>query len=172
LNARWDVEQGTSIKVTCILSHAMGHSERVSLSGPPDESGAKNKLQQIKSTLTYLKGATFEAVTGVATIPGNLDDDGNAAGKKVSKTDNEASQSPSEIAKRKAACDAAYGRHSESVMFIKERIAANDLKAAAAEWRDIPQSDQEALWLAPTKGGCFTTAEREAMRHLPSGASV
>jgi hypothetical protein len=77
LNARWDIAQAEAITVSCILSHVMGHSERVSMSGPADESGSKNKLQQIKSTVTYLKIATFEAVTGVASE--DMDDDGNAA---------------------------------------------------------------------------------------------
>ena len=80
LDASWDYEQGDRIKVTCILRHALGHSERVSLAAPPDQSGAKNPLQQIKSTLTYLRLATFEAVTGVATKEGAADDDGNASG--------------------------------------------------------------------------------------------
>jgi hypothetical protein len=80
LDAQWDYDQGEkTIKVTCILSHPMGHSERVSLAGPPDVSGAKNPIQQIKSTTTYLKLATFEAVTGIATSEGNKDDDGNGA---------------------------------------------------------------------------------------------
>lgn len=80
LSARWDSDQSSQIKVTCILSHVQGHSESVSLAGPADTSGSKNSLQQIKSTLTYLKLATFELVTGVASEEGNLDDDGNGAG--------------------------------------------------------------------------------------------
>lgn len=81
LDAKWDHEQtDKGIKVTCILSHAMGHSDSVTLFGPPDVSGSKNPIQQIKSTLTYLKLATFESVVGIATIEGNLDDDGKAAG--------------------------------------------------------------------------------------------
>lgn len=80
LDASWDFDQNEAgIKVTCILTHSQGHSERVSLSGPPDVSGQKNPIQQIKSTTTYLKLATFEAVTGIASKEGNRDDDGNAA---------------------------------------------------------------------------------------------
>ena len=82
LDASWEFDQGERIKVTCTLRHALGHSESVSLFGAPDASGSKNPLQQIKSTLTYLKLATYEAVTGIATKEGNLDDDGNAAGGK------------------------------------------------------------------------------------------
>jgi hypothetical protein len=80
LSARWEVDQSAGIRVTCILSHVAGHSENVTLTGPPDMSGKKNELQQIKSTLTYLKLATFEAITGTASMVGNLDDDGNGAG--------------------------------------------------------------------------------------------
>ncbi len=84
LSARWDINQaaGREITVTCILTHKLGHSEQCSMSGPPDVSGKKNPLQELKSTVTYLKVATFEAITGVASENGNLDDDGNAAGKK------------------------------------------------------------------------------------------
>jgi hypothetical protein len=81
LDASWNYDQGDKIKVTCTLRHVLGHSESVSLLAPPDTSGQKNPLQQIKSTLTYLKLATFEAVTGIATKEGNADDDGNASGK-------------------------------------------------------------------------------------------
>jgi hypothetical protein len=81
LTARWTHSQeGGMIGVTCVLSHAAGHSEEVTLHGPPDDSGAKNNLQKIKSTLTYLKAATFEAVTGIASREGNEDDDGNSSG--------------------------------------------------------------------------------------------
>ncbi len=80
LDADWQFDQSSEIRVTCILTHVAGHSESVSLVGTPDTSGAKNPLQQIKSTLTYLKLATFEAVTGIATKEGNRDDDGNASG--------------------------------------------------------------------------------------------
>jgi recombination protein RecT len=73
------------------------------------------------------------------------------------------------LAKRKSEHDQAVGRYSESVAFIKDRIAAKDFTAVAEEWRAIPKDDQMALWLAPTKGGCFTTAERDSLRkNLPS----
>lgn len=91
LDASWEFDQGDKeIKVTCILTHLLGHSERVSLSGPPDTSGAKNPIQQIKSTTTYLKLATFEAVTGVASKAGSADDDGNGAGRSATITEEQA----------------------------------------------------------------------------------
>jgi hypothetical protein len=92
LDADWQFDQSSGIKVTCTLTHVAGHSESVSLVGTPDASGSKNPLQQIKSTLTYLKLATFEAVTGIATREGNLDDDGNASGASGCITDAQADE--------------------------------------------------------------------------------
>lgn len=67
--------------VTCVLTHEYGHSESVTMTAPPDTSGggSKNPIQQIKSTQTYLKIATFEAVTGLVSSEANQDDDGNGA---------------------------------------------------------------------------------------------
>ena len=84
LSASWEIAQAEKIvKVTCKLSHRLGHSESVTMEAPPDASGgnAKNPIQQIKSTVTYLRAATFEAVTGIAaTEEANADDDGNGTG--------------------------------------------------------------------------------------------
>lgn len=68
------------------------------------------------------------------------------------------------LAKRRAEHDMALGRHSESVDFIKDRVAAEDWLAMSQEWEAIPRDDQMALWLAPTKGGIFSTAERKAIK--------
>jgi hypothetical protein len=79
LSHHWDMRQEGAISVTCYLTHTLGHSNSVTMSGPADESGAKNKLQQIKSTSTYLKVSTFESVCGLASAFGSLNDDGNGA---------------------------------------------------------------------------------------------
>lgn len=80
LSASWDIEQNGVIKVTCKMTHELGHSESASASAPADTSGAKNVIQQIKSTITYLKAVTLEAISGLASTDANLDDDGNAVG--------------------------------------------------------------------------------------------
>lgn len=78
------------------------------------------------------------------------------------------------LARKKAAHDEALGRNSESIAHIKERIAAEDIAAAVAEWRLLSQDDQRALWVAPTKvpGACFTVAEREALRTAATTAAA
>jgi len=68
------------LKVTCTITHKAGYSESVTLPGPIDTSGSKNPLQQVKSTVTYLRKATFEAITGIATSDPKADDDGNSSG--------------------------------------------------------------------------------------------
>ena len=83
LSHKWSIEQGEQITVTCIVTHKDGHSEPTSMSGPPDGSGSKNPIQQIKSTVTYLKAATFESAMGLASTDANIDDDGNGAGDEI-----------------------------------------------------------------------------------------
>ena len=69
------------LSVECVLQHRLGHTESVSMSAPPDTSGggSKNPIQQVKSTFTYLRSATFEAVTGLSGTEASGDDDGNGA---------------------------------------------------------------------------------------------
>jgi hypothetical protein len=77
---RWDTEQtGANIVVTCILTHKLGHSERTTLSASKDDSGKKNQIQQMASTITYLQRYTLLAATGVATKDQG-DDDGAGFG--------------------------------------------------------------------------------------------
>lgn len=88
LSANWSVSQGDLVAVTCTITHVLGHSESTTIHGPLDESGKKNDLQKIKSTVTYLKLSTFECITGIATSDGNLDDDGAASGDTPSQPNN------------------------------------------------------------------------------------
>lgn len=77
-----------TLTVECRLSHRMGHSEGIQLSGPIDQAAvgkqsgkrSRNPIQDIKSTFTYLRSATCEAILGVAGTEGTMDDDGNSAG--------------------------------------------------------------------------------------------
>lgn len=77
---KWDVDQqGDSVRVTCRITHRMGHSEDVSMAAPKDSSGKKNVIQQVASTITYLQRYTLLAATGLATHDQG-DDDGESAG--------------------------------------------------------------------------------------------
>jgi len=73
LSASWTTKQNEAVIVTCKITHVMGHSEETSLSAPADISGAKNPIQAIGSTITYLERYTLLALTGLATY--DQDDD-------------------------------------------------------------------------------------------------
>lgn len=75
LSFRFDVKQeGPRVFVTTILQHSGGHSEQLTLNGAPDDSGNKNAIQQVGSTITYLERYGLLAITGMA-VKGQ-DDDG------------------------------------------------------------------------------------------------
>lgn len=70
----WEYSQSEGqVKVTCILTHSLGHSDRVSLHAKHDDSGGKNAIQSLGSAITYLERYTLLGATGLA--PMN-DDDG------------------------------------------------------------------------------------------------
>lgn len=56
---------GSQVSVTCILSHELGHSEETNLSCAPDNTGNKNTIQAINSSVTYLKRTTLKAILGL-----------------------------------------------------------------------------------------------------------
>ena len=78
LSASWKLTRDEKdwIEVTCTLKHTSGHSESVSMGGPPDTGSAKNALQARASTKSYLERYTLKAICGVA--EGGDDSDGNA----------------------------------------------------------------------------------------------
>ncbi len=77
ISHRWDVDQSDRITVTCVLTHELGHSERVSMTAPADTSGQKNPIQAIASAVSYLQRYTLLSITGLAAR--DQDDDGQGA---------------------------------------------------------------------------------------------
>jgi len=78
LSAAWETKQDNgNITVTCTITHKQGHSESTSLTAAPDTSGAKNSIQAIGSTISYLERYTVLALTGLATA--DMDDDGQSS---------------------------------------------------------------------------------------------
>lgn len=70
-------EPNQPVTVTCIVSHRGGHSEENTLAAGRDDTGNKNSIQQIGSTITYLQRYTLKAALGLAAAH---DDDGKASG--------------------------------------------------------------------------------------------
>jgi hypothetical protein len=64
------------VTVTCIVSHRDGHFEENTLCAGRDDTGGKNLIQQVGSTLTYLQRMTLKAALGLAA---SNDDDGKSS---------------------------------------------------------------------------------------------
>lgn len=75
LSFKWETSQseGGLIKVTCVVSHVQGYSESTPLQASPDQSGGKNNIQAIGSSVSYLQRYTLLAATGLA-VKGQDDD--------------------------------------------------------------------------------------------------
>jgi hypothetical protein len=75
ISHRWTIVQNGDglIRVTCILTHDLGHSEETTMVSGADQSGKKNAIQAIASAVTYLERYTLLAATGLAAA--NTDND-------------------------------------------------------------------------------------------------
>ena len=80
LSHRWTIAQDAKqITVACVITHELGHSEQVAMTAAPDDSGKKNAIQQVASTITYLQRYTLMAACGLASRD-MQDDDGRGSG--------------------------------------------------------------------------------------------
>ncbi len=62
-----------TISITCVLSHVDGHSEKLKLDALADQTGSKNAVQAIGSTITYLQRYSFLGSLGIATADEDMD---------------------------------------------------------------------------------------------------
>ena len=58
----------------------------------------------------------------------------------------------------------AFVRFSDTIQVIKDGISENRLDLAAQGWHELTNEEKALLWVAPTKGGPFTTEERKVMQ--------
>lgn len=146
LSADWQIEQaGSDITVTCVLSHALGHSESVPFTVPPDGTGAKNEIQKIKSSITYAKAVTFESVCGMASTDANMDDDGNESASKAV-----------EVEKTKALPIMSATKFANALVAVKKgEYTSEEIK----QWY-VLTPDQELELLAETKKAAAAKAAK------------
>lgn len=70
------VQEKDWLEVACVVRHVQGHEEVTRMSGPPDQSGAKNAIQARASTVSYLEKYTLKMALGLA----EQDDDDDGQG--------------------------------------------------------------------------------------------
>lgn len=136
------------IGVRCIVTHAGGHSESTVQYAKADASGNKNPVQAMASTRTYLMRYTLIAAFALTTA--DDDDDGKSGG-----------DMPYEMLLRH---NEAVRENMEVILCIKQALAENDYQEVAMYFDGMKEDVRNALWVAPSKGGIFTTAERAAIK--------
>ena len=138
------------IGVTTTLVHTSGQwmSDQVSMAIDPS---AKNPAQAAGSLITYLRRYSLSAFANVA----QEDDDGNSLAGSV-----KAVEQKDDLAEYQAVC----AENNSSIIAIKAGIANGDLSSAAEAWFELENEIKVALWRAPSKGGCFTTIERDVIK--------
>lgn len=141
LSASWKLTRDEKdwIEVSCILKHSAGHSESVTMGGPPDTGGAKNILQARASTISYLERYTLKAITGVA--EGDDDDDGygGRSGRDNDQQQNQQRLDPSadiaEVRKTKTDADALAYWKKNNGKYSSDVAAHAEFKTATLDHR-------------------------------------
>lgn len=149
------------VRCRCYVSHRDGYTRTYSADVPSDGKGAKggdvmSKTHAFGSGASYGMRYLLKMIFNVAV--GEKDDDGNGG------ADQEDGKAV-EMLRRLMDHNKALRDYLPFVLDIIEHLreAEPDLEKVAHAWRQIPQDAQRALWVAPTKGGIFSTAERETI---------
>ena len=150
------IQKDGFIEATCEVHHNSGHTESSTFPVPIAIDGFMNDAQKAGSAMMYAKRYAFCNAFGIMTS--DQDDDGIATGEQLS---------PQIIYRRALTHMNAVREYWESVNAIRINLAENLLENAAEAWCELPEEIRKALWMATTKGGIFTTKERDIMRDKP-----
>lgn len=141
--------QDGHVIASCEVHHTAGHSETSEFAIPIESDAYMNSAQKSGSALTYAKRYAFCNAFGILT--GDQDDDAQSLGGGVNIND---------IYRKVSQHMKCVLENIDSVQAIKAGIADNDLSTASEAWFELDDDTKSGLWVAPTKGGCFTTNER------------
>lgn len=73
LSFRFEQDHSNGITVSCLVSHELGHTEKATMTAPPDTAGSKSAIQAIASTVTYLQRYTLCSALGITTADEDMD---------------------------------------------------------------------------------------------------
>lgn len=149
------------IRVTAEVAHRGGWSKDYHYDLPYDLAGIKGSINKTKihasgSTLSYGRRYLLKLIFNLTTVD-ELDDDGNANGQ------SEVEAMGYEIERLKKV-GAAIIEHCGLIGHIKYGIEAEMLADAAESWFNLTDDEKKSIWVAPSKGGAFTTKEREIIK--------
>jgi len=147
-----DFREG-QVTAKCEVHHTAGHSETSEFSVPIEKEAYMNEAQKSGSAMSYAKRYAFCNAFGILT--GDKDDDGQSLGDGVSLQD---------VYRRQAKLTKTIMEYYPSIMAIKDAIALKEYAKGAEAWFELSDEVKMALWVAPTKGGPFTTEERDVMK--------
>jgi len=109
--------------------------------------GSKNAVQAVGSSVSYGKRYVMSALLNITTT--DDDDDGQSAVPAIDLF----------------AHNMVVQKHIDTIYEAKTMMANDHVYDAIDIMKEnIPEVDQTALWVAPTKGGIFTTEERAKMQ--------
>lgn len=155
------------IRVAAEVTHRGGWTKDYHYDLPYDMLGLKGNQNKTKihasgSTLSYGRRYLLKLIFNLTTVDEN-DDDGNAAG-----GDELRDAIYQELQKvffdRSISLTATILEHSETIHAMKNAFDLDDLTLAAEAWFELTEEQQRSLWVAPSKGGAFTTKEREIIK--------
>ena len=68
------------------------------------------------------------------------------------------------VVDEKEAYEALCEQYTDSINAIKDGIDTDDLSTASEAWYELADDVKKGLWKAPSKGGVFTTKQRDIMK--------
>jgi hypothetical protein len=74
-NMMFKIMSNRELKVTCVVTHREGHSERTTMTGPEDYSGFKTLIQSRGSSVSYLERYTLKGAFGLTSADADVVND-------------------------------------------------------------------------------------------------
>lgn len=144
----FETQQGQgAVHVVGTLRHRGGHKVSTMLGLPTDTGGFKNAVQAVGSSVSYGKRYVMSALLNLTTT--DEDDDGQSAVDSVNLMNH----------------NTVLRDHFHTVYQVKQLLGANQCyEARELMTETLTDEEKEALWVATTKGGIFTTEERNKIR--------
>lgn len=146
-------ETADRIRVGCDVMHMEGHTKKFHIDMALDKTGIsgnanKTDVHALGSSFSYAKRNLFCMVFNIQLA--DQDDDGVKGGGVTIESMLDHNALVRELF--------------ESIYCIKVALANEEWEQAAMAYLDLNETQVRGLWLAPTKGGMFTTEERKVMK--------